>query len=99
MNAYNHHRGTQRLVRKVFALGYLPVVLVIRHNFTTLRDSAQAQRVIELYPAVGDFLAYIADKYINGEFPHPNTSHSILDSHIAELPLAGLRQMVKLKGL
>ena len=60
VNAYNHHRGIQRLVRKVSALGCLPVVLV-RHNFTTLRDSAQAQRVIKLYPAVGDFLAYIAD--------------------------------------
>ena len=71
VNAHNHHRGTQHLVRKVSALGYLPVVLVVRHNFTTLRDSAQAQRVIELYPAVGDCLACIGDTYINGEFPIP----------------------------
>ena len=45
--------------------------MLVRHNFTTLQDSAQAQRVIELYPAVGDFLQCIGDTYINEEFPIP----------------------------
>nr|XP_054757171.1 uncharacterized protein LOC129263283 [Lytechinus pictus] len=69
-NAYNHDNQTQRLIRKVFALGFLPVALV-GLNFRILRRSAQAQRVMALYPAVGNFFDYVEATYINGEFPIP----------------------------
>ncbi|XP_077863133.1 uncharacterized protein LOC144345908, partial [Saccoglossus kowalevskii] len=58
VNAYNNHRRTQRLLRKVFALGYLPVALV-RQNFGLLRRSRQARRVTRIHPAVEDFLEYV----------------------------------------
>lgn len=67
---YNNNFGVQRLIRKVFAIGYLPVAMV-RNNFILLRNSQQTARAAAQYPAIADFFAYVYDTYIDGAFTVP----------------------------
>lgn len=69
---YRHDRRLKHAVRKVMAMGFLPVVL-IRHNFTLLHNGRRTQRLIRQYPAFGDWLDYIETTYMsnNSAFPPP----------------------------
>jgi len=54
---YRRDRRLQKAIRKVMAIGFLPVLLV-RQNFTLLRNSRTVQRLIRRYPSLDDWLQY-----------------------------------------
>jgi hypothetical protein len=69
---YRHDRRLQRAVRKVMAMGFLPVILV-RQNFNLLRNGGRTRRLIRQYPALSDWLDYVETTYMtnNSAFPPP----------------------------
>ena len=69
---YRRERQLQRLVRKVMALGFLPVLLV-RQNFILLRGSRRTRRLIGRHQELEDWLDYVQDTYMsnNATFPPP----------------------------
>ena len=69
-HGYRNDERLQRQLRKVMALGFLPTALV-RNNFWLLRTARQTQRLIRRYPALMDFLAYVQNTYIQGNFGIP----------------------------
>jgi hypothetical protein len=54
------------------AIGYLPLVLV-QMNFNILRAARRTTtgttNLINRYPALMDFFAYVMNTYVNGTFP------------------------------
>ena len=69
---YKNDNRFQKIVRKVMALAFLPVLLV-RQNFMILRQSRPTRRLILRYPAFDDWLDYVQQVYIdrNGPFNPP----------------------------
>lgn len=69
---YRHDRRLQLAVRKVMAIGFLPVLLT-RQNFTLLRNGRRTRRLIRQYPALSDWLDYVETTYMNtnSAFPPP----------------------------
>lgn len=65
---YRRSRRVQRLLRKVMALGYLPIAL-LRQNFLRLVGSNSTRRIINRHGAVQDFLLFVENNYLNGRFP------------------------------
>jgi len=68
--AYRHSRSLRAIVRKVMAIGFLPVLL-IRKNFTMLRNGRRSQRVLRRFLELDDWLDYVQSTYINGNSPFP----------------------------
>jgi len=66
--AYIRRRRVRQLLRKIMALGHLPVAIV-RQNFFVLANERRTRRLIDRYPAIRDFLLYIQNSYIEGTFP------------------------------
>jgi hypothetical protein len=60
----------KKVIRKVMAIGYLPVLLV-RQNFHLLRTSRRTMRLCKRFPELTDFLDYFQRNYLNanGSFP------------------------------
>jgi hypothetical protein len=51
-------------MRKVMAIGFLPT-LVVRANFTLMRNSRRTQRLVNHFPKLGDWLDYVQLTYVN----------------------------------
>ena len=66
--AYRQDEELKKCIRKVMAIGHLPPQLV-RANFYTLMGSPEIQQMIGQYPALQDFMEYVARTYIDGLFP------------------------------
>ena len=65
---YRHRRSVQKFLRKLLALGYLPLALV-RQNFNILVEDYRTARLIRRYPALQDFILYVRRNYMDGNFP------------------------------
>ena len=67
---YRQSRRLKRVVRKIMAIGYLPLLLV-RQNFHLLRTSRGTVRLCRRYPELTAFLNYFENNYLdpNGLFP------------------------------
>ena len=55
-------------LKKVMALGFLPLALV-RFNFNRLRQSHAIRRLIQRLRTLHDFFTYFENNYVNGNFP------------------------------
>ena len=64
---YKQDLQLQKVIRKFMAIGYLPVVLV-RNNFNILSQSRRVQNMVGIYDALNDWIGYIRNNYINGQF-------------------------------
>lgn len=67
---YRIDERLKRLIRKVMAIGFLPVAIV-RNNFLLLWNSNLTRRLVQRYPELMEFLEYVFNTYINGRFPIP----------------------------
>lgn len=65
---YRDDVSLQGFLRKILALGYLPLQLVAM-NFNLIRAGEEAVRLIRRYPSLRNFLDYVHNNYINGTFP------------------------------
>ena len=65
---YHRDRDLRKCLRKVMAIGYLPLALV-QMNFNLLRAARRTNNLINRYPALMDFFAYVMNTYVNGTFP------------------------------
>ena len=61
---YRHHERLRQFIRRVMAIGFLPVLLV-RQNFVMLRRCRRTRRLIRRFPALDDWLQYVETAYIN----------------------------------
>ena len=70
--AYRNNRRLRMTVRKVMAIGYLPVLLV-RQNFDIICTSRRTQNLAGRFPGLADWLDYVKQTYINNNcmFPPP----------------------------
>ena len=68
--SYRQHRELKKVIRKVMANGYLPLLLVHQH-FHLLRTSRRTMRLCRRFPELTDFLDYFQRNYLNanGSFP------------------------------
>ena len=66
--AYKDNRRVKKLVKKIMALGFLPLPYV-RMNFQQLRQSARTLRLVNRYPNLDRFMTYVDNTYMNGHFP------------------------------
>lgn len=69
---YRRNQPFRKLVRKVMATGFLPVLLV-RQNFRLLCASRLVRRLIQQYNELDDWLEYVDSTYVrnNATFPPP----------------------------
>ena len=65
---YARQRHLRRFIRKIMALGYLPLALV-RHNFRALTNTNATTRLMQRYPALRDFIVYVRQNYLDGNYP------------------------------
>ena len=65
---YRQRRRLRKTLRKIIAIGHLPVALV-RQNFNLLTTDRSTRRLVNTYPSLNDFLLYIANTYVQGTFP------------------------------
>jgi len=68
VNSYRNSRRLKKCVKKVMALGFLPIAIV-RINFDRLRLARGTRQLIREYPSLRDFLTYFKNNYIDGIFP------------------------------
>lgn len=68
--AYHRRRAVKRLIRKIMAIGFVPLPLV-RNSFRALCMLRSTIRIVRRYPAVADFLRYFRDTYMNGVYRPP----------------------------
>jgi hypothetical protein len=66
--SYRQHRELKKVIRKVMAIGYLPLLLV-RQNFHLLRTSRRTMRLCRRFPELTDFLDYFQRNYLNVPSP------------------------------
>ena len=68
---YHENQQLRTLLRKVMAIGYLPVLLVTM-NFTQLVNDRRTTRLVNRFPALQDFLQYVRNMYVRqGSFFPP----------------------------
>lgn len=67
-NAYRNNRHLKKCLRKVMALGFLPLLL-LRVNYNNHRNSPRTRRLIGRFPALLNFFRYFENNYLNGNFP------------------------------
>ena len=60
---YHQDRTLARVIRKIMALGYLPLALV-QMNFNTLVNSRCCTRLVRHYTAMDEFITYTRNTYI-----------------------------------
>lgn len=70
---YNNNRKIRKTVKKVMAIGFLPMLLV-RQNFNLLCNSRRVNRLTVAVPALNNWLTYVENTYIsrNAVFPPRN---------------------------
>ena len=69
--SYRQHRELKKVIRKVMAIGYLPVLLV-RQNFHLLRTSRRIMRLCRRFPKLTDFLELISMKLLKRQWVVPS---------------------------
>ncbi|KAL8603073.1 hypothetical protein ACOMHN_015638 [Nucella lapillus] len=62
---YHENDRLAGVVRKIMALGYLPVALV-KLNFNALVNRRRTRRLVAIHPNLDDFLNYVRNTYIVG---------------------------------
>ncbi|KAL8614876.1 hypothetical protein ACOMHN_042834 [Nucella lapillus] len=68
---YRQNQQLKTLLRKIMALGYLPLQL-LRMNFTQLFNARRTTRLMNRFPALQDFLQYVRNMYVRqGSFFPP----------------------------
>ena len=65
---YRNNRRVKKCLRKVMALGFLPLMLV-RINYNQLRNSRRTLRLVRRYPNLEEFFTYFENNYLHGNFP------------------------------
>jgi len=65
--AYRRNCHVRKLIRKVMALGYLPLSM-IRINFWLMFASNTVRRLIGQFPSIARFIDYFQRNYIDGVF-------------------------------
>jgi MULE transposase domain len=68
--AYKRDSHVKNFIRKVMALGYLPLASV-RLNFGLVFASNTVRRLFRRYPALRQFIEFFQRNYINGPFQPP----------------------------
>lgn len=68
VHAYRNNRQVERCVKKLMALGFLPLVLV-RMNFNILITNQRTRRLFLQYPGLREFFGYFRRNYLEGNFP------------------------------
>lgn len=71
VNAYRNNRRIKKLVKKMMALGFLPL-LILRINFDNLVASPRTLQLFHRIPALRELFEYFRRNYLDGNFP-PNT--------------------------
>jgi hypothetical protein len=68
--AFRRHARLNKFVRKIMAIGYLPLAIV-RANFRLLVGTANTQRLVRRFPQLNEFVNYVERNYLNanGQFP------------------------------
>jgi len=64
---YGRNRRLKKCIRKFMALAHLPVPLV-RQNFGLLSTARSTRRLINRYPSLFDFIRYLENNYIFGQY-------------------------------
>jgi hypothetical protein len=64
---YGRNRRLKKCIRKFIALAHLPVPLV-RQIFGILSTARSTRRLINRYPALFDFIRYLENNYISGQY-------------------------------
>ncbi|KAL8598439.1 hypothetical protein ACOMHN_032716 [Nucella lapillus] len=67
---YHENDRLAGVVRKIMALGYLPVALV-QLKFNALLNRRRTRRLVAIHPDLDDFLNYVRNTYIRAECPFP----------------------------
>lgn len=69
-NDCQHNRRIRKIIRKVMAIGFLPLLLV-RQNFNLLKGSRRTQREMQRIPALAQWFDYVEATYVssNATFP------------------------------
>lgn len=80
--AYLRHRSVKKVIRKVNALAFLPVLL-LRNNLNTLLASRQYQHVRVRYPAIDDFIDYFRRTYMNAQGHFPPTLWNVYNRSVS----------------
>jgi hypothetical protein len=62
-----YRQRLRKCIRKVMAIGYLPLLLV-RQNFNIHRNANSTRRLVRRFPALNDFLNYVQRNYLDGNF-------------------------------
>lgn len=75
---YRRDRQLQQAVRKVMAIGFLPLLLT-RQNFALLRHGRSIRRLLRRYPSLDDWLNYVERTYINPNSTFPPPMWNIFD--------------------
>lgn len=68
VNDYKQNNRVQKFIQKIMAIGHLPVPLV-RQNFLMFIQSRRSQRLINNHAGLHEFVMYVQNSYINGQFP------------------------------
>ena len=63
---YRQHARLAKFVKKCMAIGYLPVA-VVNMNFTALCQTRSTQRLIQRFPRLADFVAYMRTNYVTAQ--------------------------------
>jgi len=64
---YRQNERLRKCIRKVMAIGYLPLLLV-RQNFNIHRNANSTRRLVRRFPALNDFFNYVQRNYLDGNF-------------------------------
>ena len=68
VTTYRRRPRARNLIRKIMAIGFLPVPLVTQ-NFNMLTGDRATVRLINRYHSLRDFITYVTNTYIQGTFP------------------------------
>lgn len=68
--SYRQDRQLREWVRKVMAIGYLPLA-VLRQNFRLMQTDRQTRQMLRRYQVLDDFIQYLDNTYVgdNSMFP------------------------------
>ena len=74
---YRNNQPLQNTIRKVMAIGYLPIPL-LRNNFHMLMQSRTARRLMDEFPGLLEFFNYVNNTYI---LPRANFPPAVWNVH------------------
>ncbi|XP_076448513.1 uncharacterized protein LOC143285168 [Babylonia areolata] len=80
---YRMNQRLQDTVRKVMAIGYLPIPL-LRNNFRALEQSRRPRRLVNHFPALQDFFNYVGNTYIQPNAAFPPAAWNVPNRNMAQ---------------